>query len=72
MRPKGAQRLEMARAKRTPLDHLPPAPAQTQLLRIPRILGDRGSFVDLKALARGAGTLSGVEAGGYSALPLPC
>lgn len=66
-----AQRLEMARAKRT-LDHLPPAPAQAQLLSIPRILSERGSFVDLKALARGAGTLSGVEAGGYSALPLPC
>ena len=51
-----AQKLEIAWAKRTLLDHLPPAPAQKQPLSIPQILCERGSFVDLKALAQGTGT----------------
>ena len=50
------QKLEMAQAKRTLLDHLPLAPAQKQPLSIPQILCERGSFVDLQALARGTGT----------------
>lgn len=59
MRPKGHRKLRKWLGPKNSADHLPPAPAQTQLLGIPWILSDRGSFVDLKALARGRGPFWG-------------